>query len=427
MTAAPAPRHARDNAAPPSAPPNAPSSGEDRLAIWLLALGQTLGFAALLYIFAALLVSWEAALGWSKAQLSLGPTLAILVSASAAQAAGRLVDRGYGAELLWGGAALGAAALVGLSQIQSPAQYLAAWAVIGLAHAACLYDVCFSFLIRRLGDRARPAIINVTLMAGFASTLAFPLGALLSEAWGWRGAVLAFAALLALGAAPANFAATRRLRRGTRGRIAPGDETREQARAGFRRALRGPAFWLLAACFTMVATNHAMLVSYFIPLFVDRGASPALAVAAASCVGPAQVAGRLLLALLGEARMGAGRATALMLAALLLASAVLWAAGWATPLIFAFAALQGVAVGLTSILRPILIAETLGRSGFGAVAGTMAIGPLLGGAAAPFLGAVVLDSGGAVGLIGVAFAMAVTAAASALLLRLHAGQRPGGG
>lgn len=399
----------------------------DALAIWLLAVGQTLGFAALLYIFAALLVAWEGALGWSKAQLSVGPTLSILVSAAVATQAGRLVDRGYGAELLWGGAGLGALALAGLSQVQTHAQYVAAWAVIGLAHGACLYEVCFAFLIRRLGTQARRAIIHVTLMAGFASTLAFPLGAVLAGAFGWRGAVLAFAGLLAFGALPANLVAGRRLRRGTRGRAAPGGESAADARAAFRAALRGRAFWLLAVIFGLVATNHAMLVSYFIPLFADRGASPALAVAAASCVGPAQVAGRFLLMTLGEARMGAWRATALMLGALLLAGALLWAAGWATPLIFAFAAVQGVAIGLMSILKPLLTAETLGRAGFGAVAGAMAIAPLLGGAAAPFLGALVLGAGGPDTLIAVTWAMAAVAAGCAAILVRHVRKQEGRG
>jgi MFS family permease len=388
----------------------------DAIAIWLLALGQTLGYAALLYIFAALLVAWEAGLGWSKAQLALGPSLSIVVSAACAPLAGRLVDRGNGAELLWGGAGLGALALAALSQVETPAQFVAVWAVIGVAHAACLYEVCFAVLIRRLGTGARAAIINVTLMAGFASTLAFPLGAVLAGAFGWRGAVLAFAGLLAFGALPANLVAGRRLRRGTRGRAAPGGETPAQARAAWRAALRGRAFWLLAAVFTLIATNHAMLVSYFIPVFTDRGASPALAVAAASCVGPAQVAGRLALMLLGEARLGTARATGLMLGSLIAAGAVLWVAGWATGLILAFAALQGVAVGLMSILKPVLTAEALGRAGFGAVAGAMAVGPLLGGAAAPFLGALVLDGAGATGLIAVTWTMALAAAGCALML-----------
>lgn len=402
-------------AAEPPSPPDRPAQ-PDAWAIWYLAVGQTLGYAALLYIFAALLVAWEGALGWSKAQLALGPTLAILVSAAVAPLAGRLVDRGLGAELLWGGALFGAAALVLLALVRSPAEFVAVWALIGLAHGACLYEVCFAFLVRRLGPAARPAIIRITLVAGFASTIAFPAGAALATAVGWRGAVLAFAAALLLGAAPLNLAAGRRLRRGDPPRRPGADPARASAdRAGRDAALRRPAFWLLAGLLGLIAANHAMLVSYFIPLFIDRGASPALAVLAASCVGPAQVAGRLVL-MLGEARMGTWRASALMLGSLVLAALLLWAAGLATGLIFGFALCQGVAIGQMSILKPMLTAQTLGQAGFGAISGRLAVAPLLGGAAAPFAGALVLEAGGAVALILTCQAMALAAAATGAAL-----------
>jgi predicted MFS family arabinose efflux permease len=395
----------------------------DAPAIWLLALGQTLGYAGLVYIFGALLLPWEEALGWSKTTLALGPTLSILVSAALAPFAGRLVDRGWSAELLTGGAALGAAALAGLALVATPAQYLIAWAVIGVAHCACLYEVCFAFLIRRLGPQARPAIVKVTLLAGFASTIAFPAGTLLAASVGWRGAVLAFALALALVVVPGNWIAGRRLRRGQPpGRRPPGSETAEEARAAFRAARRLPAFWLLAAAFGLVATNHAMLVSFFLPLFAERGASPAMAVAAASTVGPFQVAGRLLLTM-SEARLGARRATLVMLASLLLAALVLWLSGLAPGLIFAFAALQGVAVGLMSVLRPVMTAQTLGQRGFGAISGAIAMAPLLGTAAAPFLGALAFEAGGGPALVALALAMAATAAlcAAPLLRRPQVG------
>ena len=393
-----------------------PPPRTDAPAIWLLATGQTLGYAGLVYIFGALLLSWEASFGWSKTTLALGPTLSILVSAALAPFVGRAVDRGWSVELLTGGAVLGALALMGLSQAATPAQYLAAWSVMGAAHAACLYEVCFAFLIRRLGPQARPAIVRVTLVAGFASTIAFPLGTGLAEALGWRGAVIAFALALACGAAPANWVAGRRLRRGQPpGRRPPGAETPEEGRAAFLAARRLPAFWLLATSFGLVAANHAMLVSFFLPLFVERGATPALAVAAAATVGPFQVAGRLLLTL-GEVRVGTRRATGVMLASLLAAAGVLWLSGIAPGLIFGFAALQGVAVGLMSILRPVLTAETLGQRGFGAISGAIAMAPLLGTAAAPLLGALAFEAMGGPGLIALASAMAAVAAGCALPL-----------
>jgi hypothetical protein len=56
-----------------------PASAAEQRAVWLLAVGQTLGYACFFYIFAAMVVSWQEALGWDKAMLAAGPTLAILI------------------------------------------------------------------------------------------------------------------------------------------------------------------------------------------------------------------------------------------------------------------------------------------------------------------------------------------------------------
>lgn len=69
----------------------------DSPAVWLLAVGQTVAYACLYYVFSALLVAIEADTGWTKAALALGPTLALGMAALAAPMAGRLVDRGWGA------------------------------------------------------------------------------------------------------------------------------------------------------------------------------------------------------------------------------------------------------------------------------------------------------------------------------------------
>lgn len=71
------------------------TKGEAR-AVWFLAAGQMLGYACFYYIFAALVVAWHESLGWDKALLALGPTLAILIAAGLAPFVGRAVDRAGG-------------------------------------------------------------------------------------------------------------------------------------------------------------------------------------------------------------------------------------------------------------------------------------------------------------------------------------------
>lgn len=387
----------------------------DGPAVWLLAAGQTLGYACIYYVFAALVLAMEADTGWGKPMLALGPTLAILVAAALAPVAGRLVDRGLGPELLTGGALFGAAALVGLAAAATPAQYLAAWAALGIAQAASLYEVAFAWLVRRTGAAARAAIIRVTLVAGLASTIAFPAGTALAAAVGWRGAVLVAAAVMALATAPLHWLAGRRLRAGAppAGQLAAADRGR------LLLALRRPAFWQLAGGFMLVNLNHWMLIQLVLPLMAARGVAPATAVLAASLVGPAQVAGRFFL-LRFEGRLGTRRVTALTVAALLAAALWLALAGLAPPMVIAFALTQGAAMGVMTILRPTLLAASFGRDGYGAIAGAMAIPPLLASAAAPAAGAAILGAAGPGALTWAALA----AAAGAAALLLSAAARP---
>lgn len=363
-------------------------SGSDSPAVWLLAVGQTLIYAGCYYSFPALLPDLEAATGWSKAELALGPTLAFLIMAGLTMVTGRLVDRGLGGEMLIWMPGLAALGVAGLGVVETLAGWLVAWALIGVAQAGCLYETCFAFLTRRLGTGARGAITKVTLVAGFAGTLAFPLGHALGPIMGGQGAMLAFAALILL-VVPLNAVAVRRLRRLERAEFAvpptpPGT---------LQAALQKPAFWIIAAAFTAIYLNHGILITYVLVLFADRGAGAGMAALAAAAIGPAQVAGRLMLLLAG-ARVSTAQATIAAIGGVVLASALLWLAGVAPLLIFVFALAQGAGAGLMSILRPVLIAEVLGRSGFGVISGAVAVAPILASAAAPSVGAGLLALGG---------------------------------
>ncbi|MFN5998153.1 MAG: MFS transporter [Paracoccaceae bacterium] len=383
-------------------------------AVWLLAVGQTLIYAGSYYAFPALLPDLEAATGWSKAELALGPTLAFLIMAGLTPFTGRLVDRGLGGEMLIWLPVLCALGVAGLGLVGSLAGWLALWALIGVAQAGSLYETCFAFLTRRMGGGARAAITRVTLVAGFAGTVAFPLGHWLGRVLGGQGALIAFAALVAL-VVPINALAVRQLRQRERA----GQALPPTPPGTLQAALRKPAFWMIAASFMAVYLNHGILITYVLVLFADRGAEAGMAALAAAAIGPAQVAGRLVLLAAG-ARVTTAQATIASLGSVVLAGVLLWLAGAAPLLIFVFALAQGAGLGLTSILRPVLIAEILGRQGFGAISGAAAVAPILASAAAPSVGAALLAMGGPGLVYAVCLALAVVGLAlMAVLLARH--------
>ena len=387
-------------------------SRDESRGVWLLAIGQTAGYASLVYIFGAIILSLESGSGWTRAELALGPTLALVAQAILAPFMGRLVDKGRGGLLLGGSAIVGALCLALLSRVESLVAWYALWLLIGAAQAAGLYETCFSLLTRRLGPEARRGIIRVTLVAGFASTFAFPLGAWSGSALGWRGAILLFAAIQLFLTLPVNVLGVTLLRRGERrgGPLVP------TPKGAILRTLRQPEFWALAVFFGLLMGNHMILTTYALPVLTERGASQALAVLVASSVGPMQVAGRVLL-MLGGARIPAGGAARAIALGMVLSSGALLIVSGQVWLFFIYAIGQGASIGVQSILRPLLTAEALGPENFGANSGALAMAPLLASAAAPVFGALLIGAGGVTLLLSVTLTMGLIAFASALWLR----------
>ncbi|MBK8438327.1 MAG: hypothetical protein IPL38_02040 [Rhodobacter sp.] len=223
---------------------------------------------------------------------------------------------------------------------------------------------------------------------------------------GGQGALFIFAALILCCVVPLIVLAVLRLRRRAR---AAGLVSRPEAPGALRAALRRAEFWAIGGAVGLIWLNHGILLTYVLTLLADRGAAPALA--AAACIGPAQLAGRLALLLAG-ARVSTSGATLGALGSVVAAGLVLWATG----LIFVFAALQGAGAGLLSILRPVLVAEVLGRQGFGTVSGAVAVPAILASAAAPSVGAALLGLGGSGLVHGTCLGMAAAGLALGLWL-----------
>lgn len=376
--------------------------------VYALAVGQTLTYAGVYYAFPAILPDLLAETGWSAAELAAGPTLGFLVMAALTPFTGRWVDRGWGGEMLSYMPVLAVLGVAALGFAPSVGWWWAIWAVLGVAQAACLYETCFAFLTRRLGEGARLAITRVTLIAGFSGTLTFPLGDLLARVWGGQGALIGFSLLILFGAVPVNIWAVRALRRMERAE-APRRSPPEPG--ALHDALRRPAFWAISALFGLIWLNHGVLLTFILMLFQDRGASAGMATIAAACIGPSQVAGRAVL-LAFAARISNAKASLWSLASVLVAGVILWAAGWLPALIFVFAMLQGAGAGLLSNLRPMLVADLLGRRGFGTISGAVAVTPILASAAAPSFGAALLHAGGP----GVIYAACLAMAAAGLAI-----------
>lgn len=376
-------------------------------------VAETVIWAAIFYSFPALVLHWQGEFGWSTTAAMGAFSLALAAQGLAAPWVGRAIDRGWAAPGFSLGTLGALAGLATLTQVQTLPVFYAVWGWLGLMMGFTLYDACFSIVTRARGGQARAAITAITLAAGFASTLAYPLTATVTAAAGWRAAVWMLAALVAVLVLPLVTYAAHRLEReaAARGPVQIKDQTRH-LRPGAR-----PGYWPLAGGFALTALGVGIILSNLMPLMAALGVPETLAILAASTIGPAQVAGRILLILAG-ARVAARRVVFAAFVMLASAAVLLGAAAALPALALVFAVAQGVGNGVISILRPVVTREVMGEAGFGASAGAVARLSLFAFALAPGLGAVLADLFGHGAVI--ALCVAAPLAGAALLGRLTA-------
>jgi MFS family permease len=158
-----------------------------------------------------------------------------------------------------------------------------AWLMLGIGMALGLYDSAFAALGRLYGRSARKAITGVTLIAGFTSTIGWPLTSWGAGEFGWRGVCLAWAvAHIAIGLPLHLFVLPR---------VPPGEQAVAPAKAHI--PIDRPMV-LLAIAFACAWTVTAAMAAHFPRVMEAAGSSPLEAIAAGALIGPCQVAARLL-------------------------------------------------------------------------------------------------------------------------------------
>jgi len=358
-------------------------------AIVFLAIAQTFIWASASYIFPALLLWWEQDLGWARTELTGAFTLALLVSAVFSPMVGHIIDKGYGPEMM-GLTTVGAGVLVGcLSYVTEIWQFYLAWLLIGVMISGCLYEPCFAIITRARGLEAKRSIVAITLLAGFASTISFPLAHELAGGFGWRTAVLVFCFIAIVIAAPLMYFGAKDVEDHKTVKEPPA----KQAGNAERSFLKRPEFWFLGLAFALGSHLQQITIHHLLAILAERNVLRDVAVLAASFIGPMQVAGRI--AMVAAEKYASNHMVAILsFCAMGLSAMMLMLSGNGVGFIAGFAIFFGGAHGVVSIIRPMLAWQILGEENFGAKSGYLASMFFIGGALAPFTGSIIWELGG---------------------------------
>jgi len=375
-----------------------------------IGMTQTLAWGSSYYLPAILADPIAAGLDVPKSLFFGFFSGALLLQAALGPMIGKAIDRHGGRGVLVLSNLVLGAGLVWLAFARGPVGLAGAWAVLGIGMALGLYDAAFATLTALFGREARGPITGITLIAGFASTVGWPLSALLNENFGWRGACLGWAALNLVVCLPVNRFLVPLPAAPSRG-------------AASEATIPPPANGMLVLAFVFGAVGFVTgaMAAHLPRLLEMSGATATAAIAAASLMGPAQVAARLFeFSVLKRLHPLVSTRLALLLHPL--GAAVLGVFG--APAAAAFAVLHGAGNGLLTISRGTLPLAMFGPAGYGLRTGIIAAPARVTTAAAPLLFGLLLNVMGTGALV-VSGGLSLAALASLALLRVQPAEAAG--
>ena len=158
-----------------------------------LGISQLICWGISYYSIAVFGTRIAADLDWSETTVYGGFSTALVIMAITSPLTGRLIDRYGGSFVMSGGSALLSLGCSGIALSYSIGIYYVSWVLLGFAMRLTLYDAAFAALARIGGIHAKRPISQITLLGGLASSVFWPVGFMLAEAFGWRAALLIYA------------------------------------------------------------------------------------------------------------------------------------------------------------------------------------------------------------------------------------------
>jgi MFS family permease len=368
--------------------------------VWMLGVTQVIGYGTVYYSFAILAADIARDFGWPVSWLYGAFSAALLAGGFAAPLTGRRIDR-HGAGLVMAvGSATSALALAAMALAPGPIGFVAALIALEICSTLMLYDAAFAALVQTCGKDARLRITHLTLIAGFASTIFWPLTTWLDGRFDWRLILGLFAAINLVVCLPIHGA----LARATRG-AAPERPT-EQSPAGTAPPPAAPEagsrriFVLVALGFALSGMVLSAILAQMVPVLAGLGLGGS-ALLVSTLFGPAQVLVRFVNMVFGVRRsplfvtiLAMAMFPAAMLCLAVTAPAVAGAA--------VAAVLLGFGSGLKSIVQGTLPLALFGSASYGARLGSLALVRQFMAAGAPFAFAASLEGLGATVSLGLA-------------------------
>ncbi|WP_329004886.1 MFS transporter [Kribbella sp. NBC_00709] len=378
--------------------------GIRREVVAALAVTTTVGYGVLYYAFSALLEPMRTDLHISTTAATGALTVASLTSAVLAIPVGRWLDRRGGHGLMTVGSILAAASVLAWSHVHTTAHLYVVFVAIGIASAMVLYPPAFAVIVATSAPHRRTtALLGITLVAGFASSIFIPLTGQLIHAYGWRQTLTILACVVAVATIPLHALALRH----TAPTTAP--QRAHHFRPAPGRVLHDPGFWLLAGAFVLHSAALAVIGVHLVTYLIRLGHQPTTAATLTGLLGLLSVTGRVTVTVLRR-WLPMTAISAVIIALQGIALGLLPAAGrsvaGAAGCLIAF----GLGFGVASLAKPAILLDRYGDHGYATIAGILGTPTSIAAATAPLAAAGLATALGYTPLILTAAAACVLAA-----------------
>jgi predicted MFS family arabinose efflux permease len=376
------------------------------LAVSLIGIGQIFAWGSSYYLLTVLADPIAKDTAWPLEYVMSALSIGLLTAGIVSPFIGRLIATQGGRLVLAASSIVLAMGLLLMALAHHLWIFLLSWVVIGCAMGAGLYDAAFATLGSMFGSKARLTITALTMVAGFSSTLCWPISQFLLQSSSWRGVCLAYAAINLIVCLSCYLALPRYVS------VIQSSSESDHITEFHNHSDRASIFLLLAAIWIISGViSVAISVNVFIAL-ESSGVDPQRILEAAILIGPAQVAGRLAeyLALrrrhpvwtvvLASALISGGLAMVIVLPALLIPGMLIYGAG----------------AGISWVARGTLPLALFGRARYPIIMGRLATPNLLAQALTPPAAAALVQSAGGAVMLSAGGGLAAVSLVLALIL-----------
>jgi len=338
---------------------------------WVLTaclIGLAFGYSNAAYLsFGLFVLPLSESFGWGRGDISVGSTIMSLSVAALAPIAGMLIDRYGPRRVLLPAVVAFSLTLTAMWFLTPNLWHFYAMCVLIAMTAVCTAPATYARIIVNWFDRLRGLALGIALTGiGIGATIVPPLVQRVSAEWGWRSAYLALA-LCVLATLPVLALVLR-------------DDPRQMGLTPDNDPIPA-SFWLMGFSFIVFGAYTLGTVVHLVPLLVDRGLDRPTAALAASSLGFALIAGRLVAGYLLDRLFAPYVVVGVMLAPVIAMAALAMGAS-SVPVVFACAILLGIGLGAELDFMSYLLSRYFGLRAYaqlyGYMYGLFALGSALG-------------------------------------------------